>query len=127
MMMPDTSTSVATKGAEAVAGVEAEAPEHEGQHRAHHRPEQHYPDQADAHGERHQQRVLAVGVVNQACLVQALPQQNAGRADDAQQQAQRQPAAQLAAKHAVPVAQVDLPQGQRANDDRRGLAARVAP
>ncbi|CDX23114.1 hypothetical protein MPLSOD_100131 [Mesorhizobium sp. SOD10] len=101
--------------------IEADALQREGQHRSRQRAEGDDADQRRAHCRRNQHPVRTVVVE-----AEILPERDAADADDAEYRAKHHPGRQLAQRHPPPVAQTDLAQRQRADDERRRLRAGIA-
>ena len=121
MTSPLTSTSVATKGAEALAGIEAEAAQEEGEHRAGERAEGDDADERALTVSGDEQPVRAVVVP-----AELLPEDDADEADAAEDGAEGEAGGELAERDAPPVLERELAQRERADDERGGLRAGIA-
>src|SRR5947209_10508419 len=90
--------------------VEADAAQQQRQHRAGERAPEHYADERDADGHRHEEPVLAVDVR------EGRPDGDAQEAYDAEHRAEYEARKYFAPHHAPPVAQANLAERHRAYD-----------
>lgn len=96
--------------------VETESSEDEGEHRSDERPERDHADERGADGHRHETPVCSIVVE-----ARQLPDGDAEDADHAQNGAEGDPGRELTRRDPPPVADLHLTEGQRTDDERRGL------